>query len=311
MGTPGTYSITKYGWPSGVVPASKTLAIEGWSMMASDCRSDAKRFSTASSYMPALINFTATRRRTGAVCSASHTLPMPPSPSFCSSRYGPKDFCSTEARSAAEPAEGYVASNPDVSRSASARGSDNTASAWRARYSAATSIAGTSRKLSSFSCCARSNCTARRSASSSPQACSRKASLALFSSFSAESYKRSIFCQRSGSVQPLPAQLATQPILGHLPVAQHGVAGNLQDLSRFLDIETAEKAQFHHLALPRIHLSQSLERLIQVGEIQPLSFRPVQSLVQPKHRDLSASFQGAARPPPIRQDPPHRLGAHG
>src|SRR5947208_183337 len=29
MGTPGTYSITKYGWPSDVVPASNTFAIDG------------------------------------------------------------------------------------------------------------------------------------------------------------------------------------------------------------------------------------------------------------------------------------------
>lgn len=39
--------------------------------MASDCRSDAKRFSTESSYIPALINFTATRRRTGAVVAGN------------------------------------------------------------------------------------------------------------------------------------------------------------------------------------------------------------------------------------------------
>jgi hypothetical protein len=29
MGMPGTYSMTKYGWPSEVLPASKTLAIAG------------------------------------------------------------------------------------------------------------------------------------------------------------------------------------------------------------------------------------------------------------------------------------------
>src|SRR6266436_2317387 len=131
---------------------------------------------------------------------------------------------------------------------------------------------------------------ARRRASSPQQACSRKAVLALFSSFSAESYTRSIFCQRSGSIQALPAQLATQPILGQLPVAHHCVAGNLQDLSRFLQIETTEKTQLHHLALARIHLCQSFKRLIQVGEIQTRRFPSLQSLVQAKQRDLSASL---------------------
>src|ERR1017187_9873199 len=35
MGMPVTYSITKYGRPCGVEPASKTLAMAGWSMSAS------------------------------------------------------------------------------------------------------------------------------------------------------------------------------------------------------------------------------------------------------------------------------------
>src|ERR1022692_52156 len=51
-------------------------------MIASDCRSAWKRCTTVSSYIPALISFKATGRRTGAVCSASHTCPMPPSPSL-------------------------------------------------------------------------------------------------------------------------------------------------------------------------------------------------------------------------------------
>ncbi len=43
IGRPATYSITKYGWPSGVEPASKTLAIAGCSISASAWRSASKR----------------------------------------------------------------------------------------------------------------------------------------------------------------------------------------------------------------------------------------------------------------------------
>jgi hypothetical protein len=49
IGSPSTYSITKYGCPSSVAPASNTLAIAGWFITASDCRSARNRCSTASS----------------------------------------------------------------------------------------------------------------------------------------------------------------------------------------------------------------------------------------------------------------------
>ena len=41
-----------------------------------------KRDATDGSYIPARISFSATSRRTGDVCSASHTWPIPPSPSL-------------------------------------------------------------------------------------------------------------------------------------------------------------------------------------------------------------------------------------
>ena len=41
--------------------------------------------------MPGLMTLRATLRRTGSVCSAMKTMPMPPSPICCSSLYGPID----------------------------------------------------------------------------------------------------------------------------------------------------------------------------------------------------------------------------
>ena len=43
IGTPLTSSITKYGRPLSVVPASSTLAMFGWSISARACRSASKR----------------------------------------------------------------------------------------------------------------------------------------------------------------------------------------------------------------------------------------------------------------------------
>ena len=72
--------MTKKGWPVGVMPASKTLAMLGWSMRARACLSCSKRASTERESMPALTSFTATDRFTGSDCRAAQTEPMPPSP---------------------------------------------------------------------------------------------------------------------------------------------------------------------------------------------------------------------------------------
>ena len=62
--------MTKNGRPPSVVPASSTLAMFGWSIIASACRSASNRASTAFESMPALMTLTATARFTGSVCWA-------------------------------------------------------------------------------------------------------------------------------------------------------------------------------------------------------------------------------------------------
>ena len=57
----------------------------GWLIKASAWRSASKRWRISCESMPALITLSATRRFTGFVCSATQTVPMPPSPSFSSS----------------------------------------------------------------------------------------------------------------------------------------------------------------------------------------------------------------------------------
>ena len=54
-----------------VVPASRTLAMLGWSIIARAWRSASKRAMTCLVSMPGLMIFSATLRRTGWVCSAT------------------------------------------------------------------------------------------------------------------------------------------------------------------------------------------------------------------------------------------------
>ena len=49
----------------------------GWSISASACRSASKRAMTCRVSMPGLMTLSATLRRTGSVCSAMKTTPMP------------------------------------------------------------------------------------------------------------------------------------------------------------------------------------------------------------------------------------------
>ena len=59
IGTPLTSSITKYGRPASVAPASKTRAMLGWSIIASACRSASKRATTWRVSIPSLMIFSA------------------------------------------------------------------------------------------------------------------------------------------------------------------------------------------------------------------------------------------------------------
>jgi hypothetical protein len=69
-----------------VAPPSNTLAMFGWSIIASACRSASNRPTTCAVSMPAFSTLSATVRRTGASCAADHTVPNPPSPILRRSR---------------------------------------------------------------------------------------------------------------------------------------------------------------------------------------------------------------------------------
>ena len=65
IGTPLTSSMTKYGRPASVAPASSTRAMLAWSISARACRSASKRAMTCAVSMPGLMSLRATLRWTG------------------------------------------------------------------------------------------------------------------------------------------------------------------------------------------------------------------------------------------------------
>src|SRR5882672_7226729 len=107
---------------------------------------------TEASYIPALISFSATRRCTGSVCSASHTCPIPPTPSRCTRRYGPMTWDSpvgsatvvAQGFSERAPASACAASGDSTSArnspSCAQASSRNALRSWGSRSRAAPTI---------------------------------------------------------------------------------------------------------------------------------------------------------------------------
>src|SRR5947208_3785386 len=114
---------------------------------------------------------------------------------------------------------------------------------------AATSSAGVSMNFSA--CFSRDSnaSTSRRRASSPSQAPCRKVGRRLSSTSSAAWHKRSIRCQRSGSITLLLAQLAQEPNLGQLPISHHRIGRDPQHFGCFLHTQPSKKSQLYHTAL--------------------------------------------------------------
>ena len=118
-GCPSTYSITRKGSPSSVLPPSRRRAMFGCSRPARIWRSWRKRRRTVSVSMPRRTTFTATRFWNGpSALSPRYTVPMPPCPSSLRIRQGP-----TRSRTSSGAAGG-VSRNPPAE--SSSRRSDAT-----------------------------------------------------------------------------------------------------------------------------------------------------------------------------------------
>ena len=90
IGSPATYSMTRYGWPVNVTPASSRRAMFGWERRAKKLPSCLKRSSPVPSSLDTCSNLTAANpSNRPSSREASHTLPMPPWPRGRSSFHAP------------------------------------------------------------------------------------------------------------------------------------------------------------------------------------------------------------------------------
>src|SRR5207248_11493309 len=127
---------------------------------------------------------------------------------------------------------------------------------------ATTSSAGVSMNFSACFSRDSSTSTSRCRASSPPQASCRKAGRRLSLTSRAAWYKRSILCQRSGSITLLLAQLSQEPYLGQLPIPHHRIGRNFQHLGGFIYAQPAKKSQLYHAALSLVESGQGFQCVI-------------------------------------------------
>src|SRR6202051_4371612 len=114
---------------------------------------------------------------------------------------------------------------------------------------------------------ARRDSTSRRSSSSPRQNFSRNAALLLSVSSSAEWYKCSTCCQRSGSISTLGTECAVQPDPGQPPVSQPRFRRNIEYPGCFFHAQSAKEAHLHYLALPGVEGRQPVHCLVQRQQI--------------------------------------------
>jgi hypothetical protein len=122
MGWPSSSSITKYDWPSGVMPPSSSRAIFGCCRSERICRSRANCAASASEAKPRRISLTATLwSNTPSSRSARNARPMPPRPSSSPRRYGPTRSGGGGSASSATAAGSAVGSTRSASLASASR----------------------------------------------------------------------------------------------------------------------------------------------------------------------------------------------
>src|SRR5579864_938486 len=310
--------MTKKGRPVSVAPTSRTRVILGWSMIASAWRSASKRAMTCPVSMPGLMTFSATLRRTGFSCSAMKTAPMPPSPIFWSSLYGP-----------------IVVPGPSriVGRSilivASGTGAGASTGSWPTASSWAFSSDSTWRRSAASSRQARSRYAER----SGPAACSRasqKIALRSGSGGFMSAFLRIIGFTTIGPTQTCSVwarkptrkivgsgriprnELSEQPGTRKSPVTLGGPTDDAQGFSCLVEREPGEETELDQLGASGVDLCEASERFVKVDQIVG------RCIV----RNKAVEMERLAAPAPtavrflavacaVEQDPPHRLGSSG
>lgn len=81
-----------------------------------------------------------------------------------------------------------------------------------------------------------------------------------------------------------------QPSPGRGPIALHGRGSNPHYLRGFLQRKAGEETQLNYMTLPRIDLSQAIQRIIQRNDIDVFALRQGVHIAECEHADAASSF---------------------
>ena len=104
--------------------------------------------------------------------------------------------------------------------------------------------------------------------------------------------------------EPRP-ELASEPELGHFPIAHDGLRRYTECLCGFLDGEPAEVAELDDLGFARIDLREGTQRFVQRHDVRTLTVRHEQRFGERDPLHAAAALSVSSRPRVVDEDPPH------
>jgi hypothetical protein len=109
----------------------------------------------------------------------------------------------------------------------------------------------------------------------------------------------------------LPSEHAIQPCLSPFPIALDSHRRDFQDLSRFLNAQSAEVTQLDDAGFARIEFGEQLQRLIQGKDVDSPSLRPEEHLIQRHALRIAAALGIRTAARMVYQNSPDDLRAEG
>src|ERR1022692_2145872 len=178
---------------------------------------------------------------------------------------------------------------------------------WPASASAATSIAGPSRKLPASPANISRERSSRSSGSSPAHACRRNASRSPGERSSANCSRLSSCFQRSEFIACPDGQFAVEPEFGGAPVAPDCDERYFEHFGRLFHAESAKEAHFDDLHFAWIEPPQRVHRVIERDEVGGPVAAHQSRLFQRNMLRFAPAFR-VMPPRMVHQDAPHQLG---
>src|SRR5581483_9324123 len=106
------------------------------------------------------------------------------------------------------------------------------------------------------------------------------------------------------------SQFASQPGLSQSPIAHYRIRRNVQYFGRFVDSQTAKKAQLHHAGFSWFEFRESSERVVDRQQVAILPGGEAEVVVECDAKHAAVSLGSRTRARRIHQNPPHHLGRY-